>query len=440
MKNRLLLRILLCVCLMLGCGAFCLLAHMEVANRQAAVLELDRRIEEGAPDVFVNAAAQRDFDIYLNWGPASEWDDALYTIVAPEGFLLRSYSQYWDEANLQSLYEELMRNKHGEEVNYLEEVTVYPEENESALASHASSKETLLLTPHFPALQEFSISLSRYTGTISLYGGDVIHTVEGMAKTLSHEYGHHFVSYYMFDDLMDADADVETYIRIRGLPEDKVLNRSDNADDAQYLDMHYWYVGEIAAEDYVLLMGSPATRQVVDCYDVWDLLYGAVQPEASLANGAMNLFPQENLMIPLASDVDGLKEYFYSFIDETPTPTPQTPSFDLRIEPDSVGYQLEDGYETFVHYKIRWDKPYAEAGVVYTLLCYDSENYSIIPIKTVHDGEEALAYIGTVTVDYGSSIMYMSDRMDTGTKTFHVSAVLPDGTVALSEPLTYTFD
>lgn len=111
-----------------------------------------------------------------------------------------------------------------------------------------------------------------------------------------------------------------------------------------------------------------------------------------------------------------------------------------RIEPDSVGYQLEDGYETFVHYKIRWDKPYAEAGVVYTLLCYDSENYSIIPIKTVHDGEEALAYIGTVTVDYGSSIMYMSDRMDTGTKTFHVSAVLPDGTVALSEPLTYTFD
>lgn len=150
-----------------------------------------------------------------------------------------------------------------------------------------------------------------------------------MAKTLSHEYGHHFVSYYMFDDLMDADADVETYIRIRGLPEDKVLNRSDNADDAQYLDMHYWYVGEIAAEDYVLLMGSPATRQVVDCYDVWDLLYGAVQPEASLANGAMNLFPQENLMIPLASDVDGLKEYFYSFIDETPTPTPQTPSFDL---------------------------------------------------------------------------------------------------------------
>lgn len=140
------------------------------------------------------------------------------------------------------------------------------------------------------------------------------------------------------------------------------MNRSDNADDAQYLDMHYWYVGEIAAEDYVLLMGSPATRQVVDCYDVWDLLYGAVQPEASLANGAMNLFPQENLMIPLASDVDGLKEYFYSFIDETPTPTPQTPSFDLRIEPDSVGYQLEDGYETFVHYKIRWDKPYAEAG------------------------------------------------------------------------------
>lgn len=439
MKKSRLLPIAFCLCMFLGFGAFCLLAHMEVLTRQEEETELDQRIAEGTPDVFVNAAAQRDFDIYLNWGPTSEWDDALYSVVAPEGFLLRSYSKYWDEAKLQSLYEELLRNKHGEEINYLEEVTVYPEENENALASHTTSTDTLLLTPHFPALQGFSVSLSRDTGIISLYGGDTVRTVEEMARTLSHEYGHHFVSYYMFDDFSDADAeDVEAYIRLRGLPEDKVLRRSE--DGKQYLDMHYWYVGEIAAEDYVLLMGSPATRQVVDFYDVRDVLYGAVQPDSSEMNGAMNLYPQENLMISFAPDVAGLKEYFYSFIDETPAPTPQTPSFDLRIEQDSVGYQLEDGYEVFVHYKIRWNKPYTEPGTVYTLLCYDTEEYGIIPIKTVRDDQQALAYIGTVTADYGNSISYAADLLDTGTKVFHVCAVLPDGTVTLSQPLTYTFD
>lgn len=438
MKNRLFMPFLLCVCLMLGCGAFCLLAHMEITERQTAISELDAHIETLSPDTFVNAAAQKDFDIYMNWGPASEWDDALYFITAPEGFALRSYSQYWDEANLQRLYEELIRNKHGEEMNCLNEVTVYPEENEYALASHLGEIGVVRLTPHFPALQKFSVSFERYTGVINLYGGDTVHTVEGMAKSLSHEYGHHFVSYYMFNDLKDPDADVERYIRIRGLPEDKTLNRND--DGEQYLDMHHWFVGEIAAEDYVLLMGSPMTRQVVDYYDVQDLLHGAQQTNMSAAAGGMNLYPQENLMIPLAPDVEGLKEYFYSFIDETPAAAPETPSFNLQVEQGMVGYQLEDGYKAFVHYEIRWDKPYTQAGAVYTLLCYDAENYGIIPIKTVRDGEDALAYIGTAVADYGDHIEYCEDHLDSGTKTFHVSVVLPDGTVALSEPLTYTFD
>ncbi|MEH7387010.1 hypothetical protein V7147_16600, partial [Bacillus sp. JJ1521] len=43
---------------------------------------------------------------------------------SPEGILFLSYTENWDEPQLKDLYQELIKNKHGEELNLLQEIRV----------------------------------------------------------------------------------------------------------------------------------------------------------------------------------------------------------------------------------------------------------------------------------------------------------------------------
>ena len=198
------------------------------------------------------------------------------------------------------------------------------------------------------------------------------------------------------------------------------------------------YLLEIAAEDYVQLMGSPTTRQIVDFVDVQQVLNGAEQSGSILT--ARNAFPQENMMLPLANDVPGLKDYFYSFIDTPPrTPIEEKQEITLQIRKNPVQYELTDGQRTFVHYVITWDAPYQSA--VYTLICFDPENYSGwgTAIKTVHPGQSTSAVIGEYVIEQGNQVLSIDDNNARGVKVFLVVAVLPDGTYHLSELLEYEF-
>jgi len=50
------------------------------------------------------------------------------TYTAPDGFKVISYSDAWkDTDKLKSVYEELLRNKHGEEFKLLDRIYIYPE-------------------------------------------------------------------------------------------------------------------------------------------------------------------------------------------------------------------------------------------------------------------------------------------------------------------------
>jgi len=390
---------------------------------------------------FTNPAVYADPYIHTN-----HRDDALYIFETPEGFTMVSHSEAWDEYMLIQLYHELLLNKHGDEINFLHEVIVHPHEEEDghALATFAQGVTVINFFIQFPALPEdFTVPFPQDIGTINLYGGDTNTTIESMANSLSHEYGHLFTFYYMFNIGRNEDESnrngslSETmYARLREAARFNLITSSSPGDT--YLQDRYRYLFEIAAEDYVQLMGSPTTRQVVDFFDVRQIINGAERPANN--RGARNAFPQENLMIPLANNVPGLKEYFFSFIDAGPrVPVEEKQEVSLQIRRNNIGFQLTTGYRTFIHYEITWNTPYDNA--IYTLVCYDPDNYAGwgMPIKTVRPGQNASAIIGEYVVERGNQVESLDDGLASGTKVFFVVAMLPDGTFFMSEKLEHTF-
>jgi len=385
---------------------------------------------------FINPAAEAD--------PHHDYDhhdDALYFFDAPEGFTMASHSEAWNQYKLEMLYQELMLNQYGEEINLLYEVVVHPYEEEemNMLASFAFGVTIESFFINFPAFPtDFTIDFPKDIGKINLYGGDTKTTVESMAQSLSHEYGHLFTFYHMFNPGKDEydSLSYTTYAMLREAARFDLIT-SANPEENYMLERHRYLI-EIAAEDYVQLMGSPTTRQVVDFVDVQQILNGAEHPTD--ISGARNAFPQENMMLPLANDVPGLKEYFYSYINaQPPAPIEDKMEVVLEIRQNVVERNLVTGPHTSVHYVLSWNAPYQNA--IYTLVCYDPFNYSGwgTPIKTVHPGQTTSAVIGEYSVERGEQIAFLDDGNAQGTKVFFVVALLPDGTQYISEKLEYTF-
>ena len=395
--------------------------------------QVEAFIAEPWGTAFQNMAAQEDFS--QSWPQEEGPEDAVASYLSPEGIQFFSMSQAWDQEKLEELYQELLRNKHGEELYSLRSVLVYPQPEDFAAATHQSLVRENVLYLDFPALPEnFSFSFQCTEGVITLYDGDRNTTPASMASNLSHEYGHHFTFYHMFGEEEEEQLQ-SRYAQLRDLAPGQAL--VDRTDLAGYQENHQWYLVEMAAEDYVMLMGSPNAMAVGEYRDVRDYLEGQQTEETQLLRNAM---PQENMMLPVAWEVEGLADYFYSFVSEPPPdPLPQK-DFTLSITENKKGYDLVTGYQEFTSYQLKWDKVYGE-DATYTLISYQPEDYnnSFYPIKTVSPGEEAGAWIGCVTQEESYSISYLDDELARGTRTFQVTALLPDGRVAVSQPLVYTF-
>jgi hypothetical protein len=423
--------------LMMGAGVFGLQFFMGEANayrqseNDSELFFLARTAEP-----FINTAA--DAPPYVSI--VEDETVPLYYYRAPEGFTLISYSSAWDETMLRALREELLLNQHGSEINFLHEVIVFPDEQErSVLASYTITTDTTRFVMPFPAMpSDFGINFGQGIGIIHLYGGDTVTTIAGMAASLSHEYGHLFTFYHMFNEALAAGGDLlnTEFARLREASLHNLITRSDRGDD--YWEQRFRYLIEVAAEDFVQLMGSPTTRQVVDFVDVRQRLNSAEGPESTL--GARNAFPQENLMIPLANEVPGLAEYFFSFINRTP-PEPIQPRQEIipEITQHVRVFDLVSGQRTFIYYEITWNTPYD--GAIYTLVTYDPANYSGwgLPIRTIRPGVSASAIIGEYVVERGGQVVFLNDNLAEGTRVFLVIAQLPDGTFFTSEKLTHTF-
>lgn len=161
------------------------------------------------------------------------------TYKSPEGILFVSKSIQWDQTDLQALYLELKKNKHGEEFNSLNKVVVQGEEAQN-------------LSP---------AKYNPFTKTITLYRGNNITNPSSYRETLSHEYGHHF-SYYYFKA---HHFPFSKWSRLRGL-NNKPIRWDAFWNYSLEKDSHKWYPQEILADDYVLLYGATKNVEEEDIY------------------------------------------------------------------------------------------------------------------------------------------------------------------------------
>lgn len=358
----------------------------------------------------------------------------LYQFTAPEGFTIESYSKAWNAQKLEQLYDELMSNQHGQEIEYLKSVILSPATDGNILGYHWNEEETDTLYFYLPAAErKISFTMQNEISNITLLNCDKYTTIESVAMTLSHEYGHHYTIYYMLGD----DSYNSEYTTVRDLPKDRVVSFTTN--DDKYYEQYIWVIEEIAANDYVMLMGSPNAHAAMYWYDIQQALDSNKENDMKSASLGINLLPQANMNLPLATEVTGLGDYFYSFIDQqAPTPQYEKKSIALTIEKSTKSFNLTRGYTTFNTYTIRWNKPYSDSGVIYSVIALLDEDQPV-PIKTVKGTEAATAITGTAVSSSQYRVNWISDYDYNGKVTFLVTALFPDGTVYLSEPLVYDF-
>jgi uncharacterized protein (UPF0333 family) len=234
--------------------------------------------------------------------PVSVYSESVISeYYSPQGIIYKSYSKQWsNEAMLKLLHDELLNNTHGQELNKLKYINIYPDYSQLLRneTGHYSISYRIMQNGKYEVLPEC---------TISLYGGDTLNTVDLMAGVLSKQYGKHFTQYYILKKeniILIKDGNKSKYAEIRGLN----LSEKSNTQDLQ------WDIENIAANDYVQIFGSKLARKhfffpnLIDQFEKnpnsWK------QPVTS--KFMYNLSPQDNLQLPLASEVNGLRDYWFN--------------------------------------------------------------------------------------------------------------------------------
>lgn len=371
----------------------------------------------------------------------TDTEDALAT-YQNDNITFISYSEVWDEENLEKLADELLSNVHGSEMDYLAQVLVYGNEDDEALGSHHSNYDSLKIALKLFSMTPygFTFSVPNTTSILTLHNGDTYATIEQMALTLSHEYGHHFTLHYF--NLMGDDTEIENspYFKARYMDElDIRYTEEDFDDNDEYLENHKWYLIEIAADDYVYLMGSPNTRRIINYIDTLDQLrldnkgkddeldeYYKTSNEYSF-----NEAPHENILLPLPHQVPGLPELFYNAIGlEAPQyVNRQEKADDIEIE---ITRKSSHGER---YYNVTWNKPWSTSDIIYTLVAYDENDDLLGAIKSINGKDKARAIIGGAVLNTSSHswTWYDSDYWtDQGFLRFRVIVTFSDGYATIS--------
>jgi len=370
--------------------------------------------------------------------------DGRHSYKTKEGIEIISYVDTWPESRLREVAEELYRNRHGIEIEYLSRVEIYPGKEQSGNERVSASYDMELheinipvdLSGFLPADYRIKVPLEK--GVIRIYRGEEKTEIEDLAIVLSHEYGHHF-TFFHFDENFTSDKYKEsTYYKVRRLYQYPEVNGEASYDER----IHRWSIFEIAAEDYHQLLGSPTGKKTTRYLDISQKMGSPTYQRINTASREdFNAIPQENWNIPLASQVEGLYEYFISFLNEEPDAT----VMNMLSDPEDtdmpvLSYRVEEEFN-FKRYIIEWNEAAAEDSEkpVYTLVAFDNEN-RLIPIKTVFPGEKTFAVVGTVTQIIDSYIYYYQDGLDRGSLDFRLYIQYPDGWVTASEDLTVNFN
>ncbi|TCP59379.1 hypothetical protein EV586_101596 [Tumebacillus sp. BK434] len=344
---------------------------------------------------------------------------AIYT--APDGMVLTSYSPKWNEAKLKALHGELLQNTHGDEIELLNALEVYD--------GYPHGKGVAGQYIFQTVTGVFQGKPKMRPGKIELYGGSEHTTPAAFAHTLAHEYGHHVTHYYTLQHdgitLTDSKRWRETtYAKMRGLSEDARINVTVDTE-------HRWQLAEVAAEDYVQLFGSPLAKAKTPFESRIEQTLNGEEVGAISWNGSMfNVQPQENLTLPLASEVPGLYDYFYSQMKGeggafTPPAKPEL-TLASYSEQGDAGYQL--------HFS--WHQEGEQSNYHYTLVTYQDNDLLAEPVVTREADDLQEARYGAVTVRKGGFIYTYKEPKAEGKRHFKLYVFGNNGWVADSAVLT----
>ncbi|WP_058486262.1 S-layer homology domain-containing protein [Defluviitalea phaphyphila] len=361
---------------------------------------------------------------YSKANPREGYGEPLGIYEGEIGIKIISFSQNWSsEEKLKEIYDELLRNFHGEEISYLSTIYVYPDSPDGVAANYYADFE----------INEEGKYIYKKDRYIEIFNGDEYKDISELARILSHEYGHHFTLYYLLtkENKHFNQWEQTNYAKVRGL-----LNYKDveyySINDTGYI--HKWDIAEIAAEDYVQLFGSPNAKKSVDYKDVKERVEEGIK-DYYYNNISFNLLPQENLSIPLAADVPGLYLYWLELAGYTSIEPklPLKPSINIKKTKE-----IMPGY---YQYEITWDEIEDGNNYEYTLVSYPvGDNNFPRPIKTVVTGEEMKAYIGSAisTNDEGKINLILDDQYK-GEYYFRLFIKNSKGFIFSTDPIKFEF-
>jgi hypothetical protein len=341
--------------------------------------------------------------------------------TAPDGFKVISYSYAWADLNkLKDVYSEIQKNFHGNEINLLKKIVIYPGNDPKGSNVAGRWYGTWTYIDDKPELKG-----NRY---IEIYEGNEHNTIEKISRTLSHEYGHHFTYFYFFkyeqtdwDEWRKSD-----FATARGLK---------NSQNAGVKNVKYeWLVQEIAAEDYVQLFGSLTCKKSVHFRDISERL-NEKNSTVQFSTDMYNYCPQENLEIPLASISNTIRAYWLRASGL---------NYYKGASPSQINVRL-DRVESFKlgktpSYEFSWDKSTDDktSRLEYTLVWLEENRYgglSSYPVKTVYDGEPLRAVVGAAA----NSNYYMWETIPRGIAYFVVYVKDEDGLITSSKMLAVDF-
>ncbi|HHW67583.1 MAG: hypothetical protein PWP07_1131 [Epulopiscium sp.] len=353
-----------------------------------------------------------------------EYGAPLGTYEGDQGVKIVSFSKNWtSQEKLKSIYDELLKNFHGEELNFLSTIYIYPDSPDGVAGNYFEDYD-------INSEGKYVYKKGRY---IEIFNGDQYKDVSQLAWVLSHEYGHHFTLYYLLtkENKHFNQWEQTKYAKIRGLTNYKEVEYY-SVNDTGYI--HKWDVAEIAAEDYVQLFGSPTAKKSVDYKDVKERVEQNIK-DYYYSTDSFNLLPQENLSIPLAADVPGLYLYWLRMAGYTTVePTlPTKPTLTIK----KVG-EIMPGYP---QYEISWEPISDGKNYEYTLISYPvDDNHFPRPVKTVVTGEPMRAYIGSAVSRNKDTNNLILDDQYKGEYYFRLFIKDPKGFMFSTEPIKFKFE
>ncbi|WP_163216000.1 cell wall-binding repeat-containing protein [Clostridium thermarum] len=330
------------------------------------------------------------------------------------GVTIRSYSTaYKDTAKLKAVYDELMKNTIGPEISYLSYIDLipdYPRGRGTAGMWYGQWTSTNKLSPG---------------RKIEIFGVDEI-SFESLASVLSHEYGHHFTYYHLLNkEGKTPSSSSSGFYKLRNLGSYGPISSG----------YHEWEPGEIAAEDYKQLFGSPTAKVSYQFYDVRDKVESR-QENYYYSSSMFNFWPQENYYLPLAWQVSGLYSYWTNLSGVKPVNKvpPSAPVLTLsKVE------KINTVFGTKTSATLSWTKSVDDTteDMEYTVVYFeDNMNYPeapgiYAPIRTTTDSRGRDAVIGT----YSKGSWSYTDAVLSSKVTVRVYAKDEDGNIVASNDL-----